>query len=657
MTIILINDDREVPGFSIDYARIGAQNRSTTEEKTQAAALTAFSFVELVFSSLATAAWSTTRYAWVAFKHIVLDFHGSWARFRLPSDFYLVAFKIVLWVASLFWCTTTTTLRLIFERLYPTNLSYSNEYASRELNLDHLQTNQRVLDARAVPQNVTVNDLLTIFDKINFTDPTQPGYMTEGSRTEGYKVNTSQELKDSLTHFVTCVNKRTAFVGTPPAYDTPRLMVFYQQIEDAVRLSIHASNERIKEFKKNNGDDAANYDTAQQKQYKDLLEDRARIAIDLSIAGQHCGARFMGETMSVYYQVMGDEVALEGTLQQTVFELLAKKRLEIAQKQIQKYLGTDTHQYSLYMSSLGKALALPGTENIIEHLINKFDREKYLKHFFEEYTVDCIIDTLQKAYKESQAFREKVTDWVKDQVADWKKEGGEMDSLAERVAKALERVEQKQDGDVFLLGNCLDALNTKANELPGCKDDWNAWIDELFTSEAFKKWRQSTFTSGFIDDELKANKDYSDAPPAQKAIKQRVYPIEATDRFKGYCKAVCPGRELFERMQTNKERLDYLKTHACAEASTQPIIAKVRAIVLLEPDTIKRLMKNQNEIERKEQVAQAIAAKLDLERSNEFLAAISERHIKAVTEEDPLSRELMEWLTVSLSVFHPQEVC
>lgn len=433
--------DDVYPAFSVDYKGFLIKEEvkiQTLQDKVKEVA-------QRLFDALkeATSLSFSRKMLWISFKFTVFEYYGSWHLYQRPSNFIYVAYKTALWVLQVTWCVITTTGRLYIDKLNAESQTPSlSRHQDQAINLQHLQSKEIELDVSPVPANVQVSQLLDLFNEVQFddVDPTQavkpPGCMSVACRKEGRTTFTKEELRANLEQFVERVNARTPFLATPPAYDVPRLMTFYQQIENAVRLSIHKVNQELAAFRAEHPDLQHLEGPARQK-YHELLQSRARVAIDLAIAGSHCGARYMGEAMTVYYNLYGDS-EIRGTLEDEILEVLARKRKEIAEKIIARELGTDSHRYTAGMEYLGNMLALPGTKNIVEHLTTLSNKQELLDMFFgapsakqapemtaESYTVDTIIKTLQNRARKSQAFREKIFDWVKNQVGEWNKEAYE----------------------------------------------------------------------------------------------------------------------------------------------------------------------------------------------------------------------------------------
>lgn len=658
MTCITYIDN---PRFEVDFKQFCSVSLKIEDQKAQNIASSLFHLIAVFTSSAIKASCTTLRYSGTSFKHIVLGFHGSWKEFRLPKDIHLVVFKVAFWILSLGWCATTTAIRLSMQELFPSTPIFLAKYAMQGINIEHIRTNEIAIDMSRVEAPVRVDDLMQIYDAINFDNQNSPGYMAPLSRTESHTTYSVEELRKSLEDFIKRVKNREAFLGTPPHYDTFRLMTFYQQIENAVRFSIDASNKQIASFQEMHGKEIEKYDERAMKTYSNLLEDRARIAIDLAIAGKHCGARYLGEAMVVYKNAQGDGLLHKGSLQDCIIELLARKRYEIATAQIQGYLGINTHSYNKYMANLGKILALPGTENIIEYLDNDLNREKYLKYFFEAYTIDVIIDTIQEEFKKSQLFREKITDWIKDQVADWQKNQyqAEAKQMTSDVLQAMSEPFDVKCPEWPLFSEFIQMLQYSDNiSLPKVGDNWGEFLDNLFNLEGVKQWRDNKFPDSQVLQQLRNKGENIDALDSNKQkFKAMVFRKAKIEELKALCLMPLPSSlELAHlKVQDKKDLLMELSNRF----QKRLVIEKVRKVIDLEVDTLARIIVKPND-ERKKSVEEAILSRKDLDRRNEFLAQIAEKHIiekevKEQKKEFKMTPEMIEWLTVSQGIFNTQD--
>ena len=556
-----------------------------------------FELLRAIFIAVGRSASSVLGYSWISFKHNVLGYYGSLSNYTPPSDFYLVMFKVVLWSLGVVWCFTTTTLRLFIEQINPPSNAFLATYTNSMIDTAHICTKEQAIDVSHVPQDVSVEMLRTFFDAINFTDPEKPGFMAPLSRQEDKTIYTVEELQDGITTFINNVKGRVPFLGTPPAYDTPRLMAFYQQIEDAIRFSIHKVSQDLANFQERYGDKPDTYDDEQKKEYKDLLEKRARLAIDMAIAGKHCGGRFMGEAMNTYMSLKG-EAEMSGTLQDCLKELLATTRAKIAQKQVFLLMGSSTHGYSNYMASLGKPLGIPGTSNVIDYLSDDFDMDAALRLFFQEYTVDCIIDAVQNKIKKSQFFRENIIDWLKDQVGLWNQGNQNVNELVQQIQLIIaSKIEPKVPKEVLLFNKLITHLSGEKITLPS-ENKLDDFVVEVFALDASKEWLKAQF----------------------------------------------PSLDVVSRQREKNNIIQKLKEESLGFEQVK--IAAIRKIVPIPPETVSRVLQGTVILQ------EAVQSSVDLERRNEFINSLLLNNI----EKEGVSSELLEWLLVSQEILLPQEV-
>lgn len=366
-------------------------------------------------------------------------------------------------------------------------------YADFQINTKHIKAKDTTIDVSHVPPEIRVDVLLEIFEKINFTDCQQPGYMDPASLKEGERVYTLEELRQHLNNFVHRVNTHEAFLGTPSAWNIALLAQFYSQIENAVRFSLHKVLKDVNEFTANNQSPSEKAHENDDR-YNDLLQAKARLAIDMAIAGAHCGARYMGDSMDAYFFHKG-EVAGQ-TLEDDLNAVLAKKREEMARRHIQQYLGQDVHSFTEYMANLGGLLGIPGTENVIEQLGQwGFNRAEMLSYFFNDYTPNFIRDSVQEKISTSQTFRERIYDWLKDHGGNWsqavyqEKQKAVLDAIRavplqadspipEQV-KALENLTTTLVTNGVIVQNSTQLQDNKGNSLPDYNTQWSEFLDEV----------------------------------------------------------------------------------------------------------------------------------------------------------------------------------
>ncbi len=619
----------ESPAFIVDFRQFVKRDENVSNfQKVQRVVLSPFGLVQCIFIAVAKSAYVTTQYSWTSFKLIVLGYHGSLSNYHPPKDSYLAGLKVVLWAAMNFWCFTTTALRLLINQINPPSNRYLAVFAGKEIDLEHLQSKELAINVSDVPAETTIDNLWGMFNKINFDNKSRLGYMAPNSRKEGDTIYTVEELKKGLETFTNHVKGRIPFLGTPRAYDTPRLMAFYKQIEDAIRFSIHKLDQKLKEFQQTNGTDPASYNEEQQKAYKNILEDRARIAIDMAIAGKHCGARYMGEAMSTYFSFESKEIE-GGTLQGSLFEILAQKRSKIAQDQVQKYLGNDTHALSKYMSNLGPLLGLPGTNNVIETLDQSLDFNLFLGRFFAEYTVDAIIETVQAKIQKSGVLREKIIDWLKDQVGDWKKDANAAQEIISKIQPIIDKkVENAAVPPEFEAFQRLITHLQKENITWPSKENWDDFVTELFTLEKAKEWcAQNLPHTNLIQLAKEKNK-------LKQAFSEETLGPDITKQLKS---------EILSEKQLD---LSSVINRNIEAEKIQEIHKEMRENLSIESETLSRVLNGSASLK------EVVENYYNLARRGEFLEKLK---LDAIATQG-VSSEILEWILVSQKILLPQEI-
>lgn len=423
-------------------------------------------------------------------------------------------------------------------------------------------------------------------------------------------------MEKDLEKYIDDIKKRTAFLGTPKGYDTVALFAFYGQIEAATRLSLYRVTKALQDFIDSNGAETDNYSDLKKEQYLNFLEDRDRVVIDLAIAGGWCGARYMGDAMGTYYRLYEEGIGSSETLEDNLIETLAYGRKKIADSEAASF-GTDTHKYTNYMASLGRLLAIPGTENVVEHLSTPLDTNIYLNRFFKKYTVEFILAQIQAKAKKSAIFREQIIDWIKSHAREWNKEAypvsqAHIQKITEVISMTIDSSEQVSRIQAFVafaqshLPNALENLSKTTDDK---RDDWTKLIEEMIYGQGEKKWN--------------------------RAEKAALYPLLSNQL----------GVALIQQLKTAIVDEAPLDTAALtAKLSELEKVKKIQAIAPLESDTIVRIL------EGKLDIKVALEGYQDQLRESDFfrLFNVDQMH------ETGIPLPLLEWLVVSHRILLPQ---
>lgn len=355
------------------------------------------------------------------------------------------------------------------------------------LNEQHFRSYRTKLSTREVPANITIQRLLTVFDEINFDNPTHPGYFPPLALKDEGKPIARADLRSGLQTFISRVANREPFVGTPPAHERRSLSGFYQQIEDAVRVVLFTLLSELEISKK---------EGLKSTFYQNALENLGRFVIDIAIASRLCGARYMGEAMSMHDIYRGGFERGVGTLDYHLTELLAEERKRIVLGQILPK-EQNAHDYTLKLSRLGRMLGLPHTENIVESIKTNFDLRHELESFFRIYKRDHIIQIVQTEFKTSQDFREKFVEWVKSQMGGWAYESYKIDqAILEQLRNALVEREVSMDEETKLLDlfmECYNSFLTHSDKVFSANTPWKDVLDEIFSDEQVKTLLRQKF--------------------------------------------------------------------------------------------------------------------------------------------------------------------
>ncbi|MFS8562996.1 MAG: hypothetical protein LVR00_01125 [Rhabdochlamydiaceae bacterium] len=473
----------------------------------------------------------------------------------------------------------------------------------KAINLEHIRCKDSTIDMSGVPDTVQVNDALTLFDEANFNDPDGLGYVNP----RGTPTYLRDRLKEKTLSYI---NNRTPFLGTPPASDIPRLLAFYQHIENAVRFSIHTVNEDLRKFKEAHPGSVTDYDVATRREYTNLLENKARVALDLVTAGEACGARLAAEINTIYsYCAKKSNVPVGETLEDVLIELLAQKRKEIALAQINQHGKGDAHFYSQYLENMGLPLSIPGTANIIEHLSSNFNLPLYLKRFFEEYTIDCILDTVNQAIKTSEPLRRLIYDWIKDQEKDWKEE--EYAALVQQRIEGIQEIQRKQ----------IDAA-----EIPAALQTFSILAakhrEELSKAKNTEDWLK-------IIVELEEVKGTALLPLIQMLLKSGLFVKDCIDHLYQHHKAGSSlnSEDFFRKMKI-------LEIRNLMPALEKRQVEQMLATPALIPERVRDIT--------------------DRERKEEFREVLLDKNgIESILQKG-LSPKLLEWIIVSHRILYPQ---
>ncbi len=305
-----------------------------------------------------------------------------------------------------------------------------------------------ILEEFAVPEEILkkyqYQDILTGFKEINFNDPSQPGYRDpkrlKNDTSNGYVPVTAAQLEEKLEILInTLIPKKSPFVGTPPA-GSSELETFYENLEDQYKEILYHIDE-LKHPKEEL--------TNQEK--RDNEDAISRAFITLAISSLHCGSRWQGEADDINKELQGIPDTLEGMLQRVMGKLRSNIANEIVDNK-----GADSHTKNTVLKQIGLRMAIPGSNKIVEHLIDpNLNEEDTLIYFIKTYTPRAMRDHLLVAIELNPKIRDGILAWFKDNPGEWEKE--RFEALKKQIASdpkwqsLIHRIQKGETEDTLLI--------------------------------------------------------------------------------------------------------------------------------------------------------------------------------------------------------------
>lgn len=189
--------------------------------------------------------------------------------------------------------------------------------------------------------SICIDELLEMFDQINFKDPKKPGYLNPNSlKLDGCAV-TVEKLRGLLINYIHNVKYRIAFQGTPPSNKPDKLEKFYREIENALKNCIYEL--KICED-------------------PDVVSSYVR---DLAVVGAFCGGRFRTEPYAIYDLLQMRKNQNANNLDSLIEQIVASQKYFAFQATVKHFMAVfqvpanyEVHFYSSCMKILGEELGI-----------------------------------------------------------------------------------------------------------------------------------------------------------------------------------------------------------------------------------------------------------------------------------------------------------
>ncbi len=424
----------------------------TLLERVQSAAISSLKSIQAFFSAFKKVICHVYTSRGLLFRtyvlHSPLTLGGGLCFAQFPSNLYIASLQFIEGMGSLLCRIVLVTYEVFSNRKELSSLELQS-FVGEGIDVSHFQLQEELpIDMSQVPKSVELKNLSLMFKQINFDTPSAPGYVSLP-----FSKLDKEQLGKGLDIFIKHVTNQVPFMGTPRADENTKLKIFYETIENKTRFLMYRLNKNLIEFVRKNRV-IEECSEAGKKEFNDLLETKAQFVRDLALAGFECGAHYAAITEHWYQRCNSVVLGEHTTLKDSLFAWLAKERRKIAEEEAQLACGRIekdpkrqeammVHYYNQYLQTFGPFLKFPGTSGVIEHILQNtaLPQRELLRLFFKKYTVNRIIESVLNHYENSEDFRNKIFDWIREGAEDWKKEATQ--ALCEsRVKKITELKDQ-----------------------------------------------------------------------------------------------------------------------------------------------------------------------------------------------------------------------
>lgn len=470
--LIQANIEENIPPFFIEYGAL----ESTLLEKIEMVSLAVLDTVSDFFYKLYQASINTID----RIEEPVQRFNVTYFTLH-PYHCFLETFNFLFSVACFFISNMINLYLENFQRLGHENLDrgfIDRILIEGNINPEHLNvshSNQKI----DYPSSIKIDDLLTIFEKINFSRADEFGYIPIEMRKEGSNVLTTQNIQDSLERLIANFNGNLQIMLSP--INEKERADWYDQLKKGILGSIHLSNEQLRTFSEKEGAEtlkginlATQLDDADvqtlisglskklKDELRDILDQRARMIIELAKATNYCATRYV-QTVSQLIEGYRGNVSVEDLpLSMHINHVLTNLRVKILDQKASLYarnlqlqtqiLGISAHYRNIYMIAIGRLMNVPGTDTIQENYVSEtslgFDRRLHLLEFLSVYDFSEIMSAFKEEFKKD-FFKHKIYEWIKTQSGNWNKEFYDEALKDIFKIKASSKTERQKQEEIF----------------------------------------------------------------------------------------------------------------------------------------------------------------------------------------------------------------
>jgi hypothetical protein len=261
------------------------------------------------------------------------------------------------------------------------------------------------------------------------------------------------------------------------------------------------------------------------------------------------------------------------------------------------------------MRDFGPVLAIPGGENVVEHLSAPSNYVATMRDFFGMYSPDAIKEAIQNKVKTSQAFREKIYDWLKTQASHWNR--AHYDEIVNAVCREALQVAPEETPVISAQMTQLISTYQTIKGLPSM-DNWNDFLEDLF---------------------------------AHQSVKGQVPDRTQRQSLKDFCSQPCLKAELQAALRGEPHQSLHTKMAELGRVKKINAILTRADLTALDTEVLLRAVTTNN-------LGAVIKAHIESKQQADFLEALN----LETAHENGLPPDILEWLLVAQGILFPQLV-
>ncbi len=262
-----------------------------------------------------------------------------------------------------------------------------------EVDTKHYVHKQFLAMPKTKAPGCSVNDLSTLFGRVNFSSPTKEFYVDPQSYKDDVLITSKPALWFKMKGLIKSINKRSSYTGVPSG---SAKTLFYDDLE---RMITHTVS-KIKSMPESQEKSEAIRETV----------------VEFLKASSHCGGRLFQTASERYRAVMRGR---KETFEEETHNILANYREELLIS-LAPDSSHNVNSFNHLMTKLGKELGIPGADtanNFNDPYGSIYDIHSVRQNFKNLYSSKNIIyECIRPAIEQSGAYREKCITWFKENV-------------------------------------------------------------------------------------------------------------------------------------------------------------------------------------------------------------------------------------------------